>query len=718
MKTPLKKGIEYLLKREFSSFRPWVFFSLGFLICLMIEPALAQADNLGASYSAGTGSNDALQDLAKILSHIIQVLTFLALFILQVGGELFGTNYIIGEEIMETIRPMWSFVRNITNLGFVLILLFLAFSNMFSFGEGGSWTIKEKLPKIILSLVAINFSLLGMRVLIQATDAGTVAILSIADTALEERSVLTLKDILSQPVDRESGEVCEKDGGGDCVPFNEFLESTQNQQDKLFSIKLDDLSDEQTTTRNIMTAFGVYFMHLERLPQLSAKLGSESSTGGILAVVDSVLFSTIMALAYIVVLIAVFIALLARMMAMWFFLIFSPLLMAGWIMGFGGGKGGEMGQKFITYLILPLKIAAVFALSFVMIAAAKNIPAMDVAQWLVPGDSIAKFLGKDNNIFDLLWQFMTVAIFWVAAFKAIDGTEAKTIIDGVKNSSQSLGEFALRAGVTDRSIIPIPGMEDGTSINAIRSLPSLMLGQQQQAGREQNTKLLSQLGIMDETQRKLNESASKLITKLDRMDTLTSNPNSIQQYKQAFAEHNINGAEDIAKLTVDNKRSILAKLGMTGTELESALNMNETQLKNAIMRHLGGGEQGRYYEIFTEKTSSGSGNQTPAGHIFNADNTENQNATVNNNMLNISINEGRGSVKATGEKDTSNKYTKVTVSVSDENNRASLREDNDFKAYIVRKYFGEEANVGDYTISEEDSNLIVEPNPPAESPAQ
>ena len=112
------------------------------------------------------------------------------------------------------------------------------------------------------------------------------------------------------------------------------------------------------TAQNLFLAFGTQFIHLERLPLLSANVSS------LYSVIDSTIFALIISIAYIIALIAFFIALLVRMFVLWIAIIASPAIVAASIMGFDQLKDGY--TKFVANLLIPLKMAVAFGVSFVM----------------------------------------------------------------------------------------------------------------------------------------------------------------------------------------------------------------------------------------------------------------------------------------------------------------------------------------------------------------
>ncbi|MCF7830455.1 hypothetical protein K9M41_00445 [Candidatus Gracilibacteria bacterium] len=532
---------------------------LAFLATQFLDPTLV--------WAAGTdvGDNDVLKGFAQLLSILVNIFTFLSLLFLNYGGDLLGTEFLTADTPMEAIRPMWVIMRNITNIGFVLVLLFLAFSNLFNFGEGGNWTIKEKLPKIIFSLIAINFSLLGFRVLIDAVHVGTITILSIPQTALETKGADSIKRLLSQGID-DDGNSCT--GGEDsnkatCQTFrtriNDLLCNSSfdsdgaeivnyrayNSDDCLFRItdlsNLTGMDSKSLTAHNLFLAFGVFFQKLEQLPALAAELDSWSG------VITNVLFSGILALAYVVALIAVFIALLLRMVVLWIAMVFAPILVAAGIMGFGG-QGGDLGKKVITNLIMPLKIAAAFAVSFIMISSMIDVVPKNGGSFFEFGAALNQF-GTDG--YGLLWQITTIVVFWAAAFWALQGSEAEGLINNIKSGAQKAGTFLARAATIDRQVLMFPGKDgkmEKASMAAVLKLPDAAINQgMKDRDIRQRQSIEKILGIDEETikfKKSLDELTDTLVkekTKVEHLGAVrsflkNSDPTMLKNNNEAVAD--------------------------------------------------------------------------------------------------------------------------------------------------------------------------------------
>ncbi len=437
--------------------------------------------------------------LAQILSLVVNLITFFILLMINYMGDLFGVEMMVGDAPMSVIRPMWVVIRNITNIVFIGLLVGLVFTNLFGVAN---WSVKKKLPKVIIALVAINFSLLAFRVVLDAVNVGTMAVLSIPHDIMQKRNIGSVQDIMTQGYNKEN-EQCDvlstpqglsfqnnqaltvgsntytkhHSGQEDCAPFfarmNSYLcdgvysaEEAKTNDSCIFYIdplKLTSTGGASSVAgHNLMSAFGVYIFRVEQLPALAGKIQSWDG------VVMNVLFSTIMALAFFVALFAVFLVMLVRMVVMWIFMVFSPLLIAGTIMGIGGNN---MISMFVKYLIIPIKVAAVFAVTYIMMSAmvSFSVDAMN-KDYLQLGPSLSIF---GMGISGLLWQVATVGIFWKTAFMAMKGTIADGIVKSIQNGATSMAKMLGSAATIDRPIFP---GKDGKnfSLGSVARTPQLL----------------------------------------------------------------------------------------------------------------------------------------------------------------------------------------------------------------------------------------------------
>ena len=421
-------------------------------------------------------SNDALKNFSEIASTLVHVITAAAMLLIQFFPPLWGSELITGDQVTNMLRPMWIYIRNLTNIAFVGMMLFLAFSNLVTSGKGiNDWNIKSKLGPVLLGLVAINFSMLAIRVMVDVVHVGTIALLSIADPVIEAQGINNVADYYARSIDTETFEPCGPSapgggaGGPNCKTVRELVNNTFCSSEEACLLQIREISEIRAQAelmnnpekKNIMLAFGSFFMKLESLPLLSA------DTGGILDVLDSAIFSLVFGLAYLLALAAMMIVLLVRVVMMWVFIIFSPIIMTSWVFGF---KLPEIGDQFWKYLLVPVKAAAALAFGFVMISQLQlmTIPSEFFVSVIEPGASLRSLWGPDEfGGWRMLWSILTVILFWQVVFnfalKDMPGAAA------IKGFGEKAGSAALSFGA-DQVPIGIPG-GNGQSMTLASLLP-------------------------------------------------------------------------------------------------------------------------------------------------------------------------------------------------------------------------------------------------------
>jgi hypothetical protein len=462
------------------------------VVALIIALVVGQFVSPDVAFALTDGNdNETLKAFAQIFSVFVNIFTFLSLVFINYGGDLVGTDFLTAPEPMAAIRPMWVIIRNITNALFVLVLIFLAFSNLFSSFKGGdgNWTIKKQLPNVILALIAINFSLLGFKVVLDAVHVGAITIFAIPDSTARAKGQAGLQDALKNDV------AVNKDGVVSYEPFfvaiNDLMcgkgkwedpvteirdkdtkvkGSAALPEDCLFAIDPQNAADSSSKSKaaqNLFIAFGIQFNRIQDMPSLTARLNDWGD------VFTSVLFVSILSLAQVIALAAVFIALLVRMVVLWIAMVFSPLLIAGSIMGFGKGSGGKISEMVVTSVVMPLKIAAAFAVSFLMIDAMVNLGGGPSGDFIRTGSSVSTF-GASG--YGLLWSIATIVVFWKAAFWALEGSVAEGVINKIKGGAEGAGAFLAKAGTIDREIFPMPGEKGVQGVSTTTLMRTLNQG--------------------------------------------------------------------------------------------------------------------------------------------------------------------------------------------------------------------------------------------------
>ncbi len=156
---------------------------LSLLLIFIILPETTFANNPApAATNAATGAstsgiiNEVFGKLAAIFQIFMNFLAMMLWPVLLLIGGLLQNDIIFGGGMEERMRLVWIEVRNIINFVFVLALVGLAFYNALGVAED---KIKSMLPKIIIGIIAVNFTFLASKVVLDAANVVTVAVFAL-----------------------------------------------------------------------------------------------------------------------------------------------------------------------------------------------------------------------------------------------------------------------------------------------------------------------------------------------------------------------------------------------------------------------------------------------------------------------------------------------------------------------------------------------------------
>ncbi len=394
-------------------------------------------------------------------------------------GGLLGNDYIFAGAMGKMLHEIWVVSRNIVNIVFVLILLFLALRHIF--GSEESSELKKALPKFVIMLIAINFSWLGARLVLDAANVATnVAFAIPAGT----KGIVELE-----------AEECNlnNNGGaeGSCglvslyKPFDATDDSSiiiKTEEDKEAKCNLKALYDDaygvdadgekiegytppgkenayyQTTTycwenrkldkfskSNAAYHLTYSMAKVQNLPKATA-VGTTAETFAKIGI--GTLFSLFFQIVYLIAFASLFIVLIFRVAALWFMVAFSPFLVLllylsqdSQLSGIGKSIESKFSiAQFANWAFAPAKVGLVWSVGFLMITTGQ-ISTKEVAVALNKtgditsyGFSVSSLYMGMESIQELMWLLMTIGIIWVGTFAVFsDLAVVNTITDKIKN---------------------------------------------------------------------------------------------------------------------------------------------------------------------------------------------------------------------------------------------------------------------------------------------
>lgn len=390
--------------------------------------------------------------ISKTSSLINLLFNPLIFFITKQIGGLLSNDYIFGGGMGDMLHAIWIVSRNIVNIVFVLILLFLALKHIFVSDENSD--LKKVLPKFVIMLIAINFSWLGVKLVLDAANVATNVVFSIPSGVKGG-----LPESMSAKLDAEK---CEPDDTlgfkspkGSCYlseayyPFdayqtNHFMKADCDAIKIADLYKTDypkegDVSSLETTVKGYSTLcwedvdIGKFApnnaaYHLTYSMAGVQKL-SQARTGDPLdKIAIGTLFSLIIQIIYLVSFGSLFIALIFRVAALWFMVAFSPfLVLIYYLSSIPEIKTDGVSSKFSfselgKWAFAPAKVGAVWSIGFIMITTGQGLTKNFFEGLNEYGGQVfsvnSLFMGMES-IQELMWLIMTIGIIWMGTFAVL-----------------------------------------------------------------------------------------------------------------------------------------------------------------------------------------------------------------------------------------------------------------------------------------------------------
>ncbi len=372
-------------------------------------------------------------------------------------GNFLGTDYVYEGPMGKMLHKIWVISRNLVNISFVFILLWLALNTIFN-PTFPLDDLKKKLIIFTLLLVGVNFSWLGTKVVLDAANVVTHAVFAIpsgisappsspceingpedpVSGACYPTAIFAPVDTgLSRPLIFE-----DKEGDDDnCTKLkasysNAYQKKGQDElgernlsakpENKKFwgrtSICMENLNfiNYNQNTAVIYLTYG-----MARIQNLI----TTSPSQGIDDLAVSILLSLVIQLAYALSLLALFIALIIRMSMLWLFVGFSPfLVLVIWFKGTEDLAVGELKlgiKEFANWAFVPAKVGAIFAVSFIMISAGQaagdkgirlvdNLSTKEGFVFAMP-EIDTLFVGI-GSLYQFIWLLMSLVVLWMGVF--------------------------------------------------------------------------------------------------------------------------------------------------------------------------------------------------------------------------------------------------------------------------------------------------------------
>lgn len=443
--------------------------------------------------------------------------------VLVMTGGLLDNSLLFGNGMEERLRDIWIPIRNLVNMLFVIILVGIALYNVLGLGEDNSnYSIKSTLPKIIVGIIAINFSFLGMKVFLDGVNVLTASIFSLPTqvgqgldqivaegSSYEKQLCAQMQNLTPTELGRISDEkinsasqdriyqniIVNAKNGEFAIPdanlgpsstaaeIQQAIDKSDWSEDKKAKFQAMVLKAEKGIICNGSKLSDEGRQFLNRYGARNAALALALNMGKIVFYQDidisvkniekllvNTIFSMVLYIVYAVSFIALFVVLLGRLVVLWLAIAVSPILL---LLIFAPdlksklGGFGDITDKFVTNAIAPLMISLSLTVGWIMLNALQNLNAFDTGSPFNLDPTNGFPVAGLNTIQDATVAIATIAVVWMGVFTASEGTIAAPVTSWLGEKVKSAGTFLARIPLQHAPIFPIklPGSAPGEPQN-------------------------------------------------------------------------------------------------------------------------------------------------------------------------------------------------------------------------------------------------------------
>lgn len=378
-----------------------------------------------AAGAATEAANTALKSFNDAFDAILKFASALFWPVLLLCGSLLDNDLIFGGAMGERLREVWVQMRNLVNIIFVLLLLVIAVYNVLGLGEkgGAHFALKTALPKFAIALIAVNFSFLAVKVVLDFTNVITGAVFALPNQFVQSET-------LTQQL---QSNICAT-GGSSQTLAPRFCDGNGFKPAALaFFNKLD--------RTNIMLVYAVQFSKANRLKEVRQGVKDVTQLG------LNLIFNAVIFVVYATSFIVLFVVLFARLVALWVIAVMSPFIALTIVLPnlkdtFSAGDT-DFKTMFLQNAIAPIRIGLILSVGYIMLNGFKDDKTIHGEITSTPLTSLDPY-SLPTSITDLqqlLLAFGTVVIIWSAAKKGADKTVAKGIVDKITGAVSGVGSW-------------------------------------------------------------------------------------------------------------------------------------------------------------------------------------------------------------------------------------------------------------------------------------
>lgn len=458
-------------------------------------------------------ANESMLQNIQWITTIQQAANYVIWPVLMLTGGLMDNSLLFGGGMEENLRNIWIPIRNLVNILFVILLVGIALYNVLGIGdENSEYAVKSILPKIIIGIIAVNFSFLGIKVVLDGINVLTVSIFSLPNQVSEGLASIVKLDGNSNVIQEDQAKevaLCAAVSGHSYRDYVSATDDTrglwlqeaahkgvlgsksipgftQNMSIEQMQTLIGTLKEPQKAevTQAITAKTNGFFCNKNKTLSTRGKsfLGNFNGRNAALAMalnmgkiqfytdlhytglksISGLLINTLLSMLFYLVFVAsflaLFIVLLGRMVVLWLCIAISPVLVL--LVGSSGlkekfGEFGKIVDQFTKNAIAPVLIALSMTIGWIMLSAIQktNLLSSDSGLMMDPTSGIP-VIGL-NSLQDLMVGVGTIAVVWLGVFSAAEGTIAEGATNWMRDSLKAAGKYVGTIPFKHIPIVPI-----------------------------------------------------------------------------------------------------------------------------------------------------------------------------------------------------------------------------------------------------------------------
>ena len=338
------------------------------LIVLQADTLPLFAEVLAKDSEVDLSTQDFLTNVIGFLTTSFKVIQQVLWPVLLLTGPLLDNSLIYGPGIEDRLFDIWTQFRNLTNLIIAILLVGVTLYNLLGIGEGGSYELKSFFKKMVIALVAINFSFFGARLILDASNVVTTFAFSLPNTVqshsadaignLESSLCSTMQDI---------------GAGAASDVFGAFSTFGLQGSDSPTFCNGTSLTTEARAFFSRVSASNLAMIMAGNYANISEGLQASKTlelTLDITNMTINSMLSLVIIFLHGAAYISLFFVLLVRLVFLWLAIAVSPLVVFASIMGISAfDQLSKLYDEFFTHAFAPAKVGFALSISYIIFSA-------------------------------------------------------------------------------------------------------------------------------------------------------------------------------------------------------------------------------------------------------------------------------------------------------------------------------------------------------------